>query len=147
MVVDGGVTAAQQGVAVRPALVARHVRQLRRGMAPRLVRTAIVLTLMTSPLTAVLGAAATPATAAAATPATAPTDQWTPVYDADFPDPSIMLYNGTYYAYSTGIGGVNVPGEHSSDAVNWNVNLADDAMPTLPQWAVAGKTWAPTVAL
>jgi hypothetical protein len=83
-----------------------------------------------------------PAAAAAAT--------WTPVHPGDFPDPSILLYNGTYYGFATqnfasAADTINVQVSTSSDAVNWT-SSTQDALPNLGAWAKPGNTWAPTVA-
>ena len=85
-----------------------------------------------------------------AIPAAAATDGWAPVHPSDFPDPSIMQYNGIYYAFSTQNFAktsktVNIQESTSTDGVNWT-SLSTDALPTLPGWAVRGNTWAPTVA-
>jgi beta-xylosidase len=67
----------------------------------------------------------------------------TPAYGGDFPDPSLMVAGGRYYAYSTQVGATNVPVMHSSDLVHWS--RRSDALPRLPAWASPGSTWAPTV--
>lgn len=69
---------------------------------------------------------------------------WTPVYNANFPDPSVLLYGGEYYAYATQTAQLNVPMATSPDGVHWT-SYANDALPKLPSWAYAGKTWAPNV--
>ena len=79
----------------------------------------------------------------AASPASA--DTWAPVYDADFPDPSVSLFGSTYYAYSTQSGFTNVPAVTSTDATHWTP-VHGDTFPTLPVWASFGFTWAPSVA-
>ncbi|HEY3810027.1 MAG TPA: glycoside hydrolase family 43 protein, partial [Acidimicrobiales bacterium] len=70
---------------------------------------------------------------------------WTPVYNVDFPDPSITDVDGIYYAYSTQTGFANVPAATSTDGVNWT-GIGGTIFPTLPLWATFGFTWAPTVA-
>ena len=85
---------------------------------------------------------------AAATPAAA--TNWSPVHAGDFPDPDVMQYGGTYYAFSTqnfasAAQTVNVQESVSSDGVNWSQTGAD-ALPVLGSWAKPGDTWAPSVA-
>lgn len=67
-------------------------------------------------------------------------------YDGDFPDPSLLFVNGTYYAYSTNTEGENLPVMSSRDLVHWR--RIGDAMAFLPTWAAgwSGFTWAPSVA-
>lgn len=66
-----------------------------------------------------------------------------PVYAGDFPDPSILLSGGTYWAYATGSGGTNLQVMSSTDLRSWSHPV--DPLPTLPRWASAGRTWAPGV--
>jgi hypothetical protein len=77
-------------------------------------------------------------------------DGWSPVHPGDFPDPSVMLYQGTYYGFATqnfapANQTINIQTSTSSDGVNWTASN-NDALPQLPSWAEAGNTWAPTVA-
>jgi len=64
--------------------------------------------------------------------------------DADFPDPDLLEVDGTFYAYATNTAGANVQVATSTDLVSWE-QLEVDALPTLPDWATPGKTWAPEV--
>lgn len=66
-----------------------------------------------------------------------------PVIDDDFPDPDILLIEGTYYAYATNSGSTNIRSATSTDLVTWE--RAPDALPALPRWANPGFTWAPEV--
>jgi beta-xylosidase len=66
-----------------------------------------------------------------------------PAYARDFPDPSILLNGGIYWAYSTGSGGRNLQVMSSSDLHRWSTPA--DPLPILPRWASAGRTWAPVV--
>lgn len=68
-----------------------------------------------------------------------------PVYKLDFPDPHILRVDDTYYAYSTNMGGTNIPVLTSTDLVNWEG--LGDALPALPKWAMLnfGNVWAPGV--
>jgi hypothetical protein len=75
---------------------------------------------------------------------------WAPVHPGDFPDPSVMEYQGTYYAFATQNFAdppdlVNVQVSTSTNGVNWTASNRD-ALPHLPSWAVEGDTWAPSVA-
>jgi beta-xylosidase len=67
----------------------------------------------------------------------------TPAYAGDFPDPSVMLVGGTYWAYSTGSAGRNLQVISSPDLKTWSGPT--DPLPVLPQWASSGLTWAPDV--
>ena len=78
-------------------------------------------------------------------PAGADSGTWQPVYNSDFPDPSVMVYQGTEYAYSTNSGFINTPWATSSDSTQWRSG-GSDAFPALPPWSTAGATWAPSVA-
>ncbi len=66
--------------------------------------------------------------------------------DADFPDPDVLLVGTTYYAYATqrADNSANVQVARSHDLKSWQL-LPTDALPTLPAWAVRGRTWAPDV--
>ena len=69
-----------------------------------------------------------------------------PVLDQDFPDPDVLLVDGTYYAYATqpGDGSVNVQLATSTDLKHWEVQV-QDPLPELPDWATNKHTWAPDV--
>jgi beta-xylosidase len=64
--------------------------------------------------------------------------------DQDFPDPDVMLVDGTYYAYATNVPGINEQVATSRDLKTWKVSTTD-ALPDLPGWTSPGKTWAPDV--
>jgi beta-xylosidase len=66
-----------------------------------------------------------------------------PVYAGDFPDATIVLVNGTYWAYSTGSAGRNLQAMSSTDLLSWQGPT--DPLPVLPEWASSGRTWAPGV--
>lgn len=66
------------------------------------------------------------------------------VIDQDFPDPDVMRTGNTYHAYATNTAAVNVQLATSTDLRHWTVSDRD-ALPTLPSWALPGKTWAPDV--
>jgi beta-xylosidase len=79
-----------------------------------------------------------------ASPASAATATFTaPSYAGDFPDPSILLTGGVYWAYSTGSAGRNLQAMSSSDLHTWSAPA--DPLPVLPSWASSGHTWAPGV--
>jgi len=80
----------------------------------------------------------------------------------DFPDPSLIEAEGTYYAYSTNLAPSWTRESSSWDSDNSeriiaNVGLATaadpygtwtyrgDALPTLPPWTSRGRVWAPDV--
>lgn len=80
------------------------------------------------------------------TPSTRPEDPrmfTNPVVRTDAPDPQAIRVGGTWYLFHTNSGGRNVPVLTSPDLVEWEP--AGDALPELPDWADAGKTWAPEV--
>ncbi|MET8349850.1 MULTISPECIES: glycoside hydrolase family 43 protein [unclassified Micromonospora] len=64
-----------------------------------------------------------------------------PVISTDAPDPQAIQVGDTWYLFHTNSGGRNVPVLTSTDLVDWTE--AGDALPALPDWADAGKTWAP----
>jgi hypothetical protein len=65
------------------------------------------------------------------------------VFPFDFADPSVLRVGGTYYAYSTNSAIGNMPVIASTDLHHWMI--VGDALPSVPSWALAGGTWAPTV--
>lgn len=66
-----------------------------------------------------------------------------PAYNADFPDPYVMVDNGTYWAYSTGKFGFDLQVISSTDQLNWTG--PSNPLPVLGSWASYGLTWAPSV--
>lgn len=78
-----------------------------------------------------------------------------PAFETDFPDPYILPWGGGYFAYATNAKGfaANVPMATSRDLKHWTPVTAGakgqerlhDALPQLPAWAEAGRTWAPEV--
>ncbi|HEY0099773.1 MAG TPA: glycoside hydrolase family 43 protein [Pyrinomonadaceae bacterium] len=72
-----------------------------------------------------------------------------PVYDADFPDPTVIrATDGLFYAYATQAEAagktLNIQVARSRDLVRWE--LLGDALPTKPVWAnQTQKFWAPHV--
>ncbi len=81
--------------------------------------------------------------------AVAPATYTNPVYDTDFPDPTVIrASDGYYYAYATqsvvGDKTLNIQVARSSDLVHWE--HLGDALPTKPAWAdQTQKFWAPHV--
>lgn len=61
----------------------------------------------------------------------------------DFPDPFVLVEDGTDYAYGTNAGGGNVQLATSTDQKSWK--FIGNALPELPQWAEPNATWAPSV--
>jgi hypothetical protein len=76
---------------------------------------------------------------------------WSPVTPGDFPDPSVLTYDGTDYAFATqntaaaAAATINVQESASTDGVNLT-KLGSDALPNVGDWAKPGNTWAPSVA-
>lgn len=68
-----------------------------------------------------------------------------PLIATNFPDPSYIQVNGTYYAFSTNSGGSNVPIATSTDFQNWSVVSGADALPTTGSWSDGTNVWAPMV--
>jgi beta-xylosidase len=66
-----------------------------------------------------------------------------PVYGGDFPDPSVLISSGAYWAYGTGSAGRNLQVMSSADLHTWTSPV--DPLPVLPHWASLGRTWAPAV--
>ena len=72
-----------------------------------------------------------------------------PVFDADFPDPAVILADdGRYYAYATQTlrdgGWINIQVARSADLVHWQ--QLGDALPEKPSWAQNTQDfWAPYV--
>jgi hypothetical protein len=111
-------------------MVAAVVKQRR---SPSLRSLAVALVVVGSAFVAGAGPAA-----AAAPPS------WVPVYNQDFPDPTVMVANGTEYAYSTNSALVNTPWATSTNSTHWTSG-GSDALPTLPPWSTPNDTWAPSV--
>jgi len=68
-----------------------------------------------------------------------------PAYSGDFPDPAVLVVGTTYWAYATGSAGRNLQVMSSNDLSHWSAPT--DPLPTLPTWATAGHTWAPSVVI
>ncbi|MGH9093877.1 MAG: glycoside hydrolase family 43 protein, partial [Acidimicrobiales bacterium] len=66
-----------------------------------------------------------------------------PAYAGDFPDPTVLVVGGTYWAYATGSAGRNLQVTSSTDLQHWTAPV--DPLPVLPPWAARGSTWAPSV--
>ncbi len=67
------------------------------------------------------------------------------VYPFDFPDPSVILVDQTYFAYATNSVAGNIQIIESNDLAHWSA--VGNALPSLPAWATADYTWAPAVAM
>jgi hypothetical protein len=65
------------------------------------------------------------------------------VYPFNFPDPDVVLFGQTYYAYATNSVAGNIQIISSTDLNHW-VSVGN-ALPSLPGWAQPGDTWAPSV--
>ncbi|KAJ5176678.1 uncharacterized protein N7482_002555 [Penicillium canariense] len=74
-----------------------------------------------------------------------------PVYAIhNFPDPGLLNYNGTWYAYGTNPHkhdpeSIHIPVATSTNFVNWTLHEGYDAMPTLGNWEESVNHWAPDV--
>jgi beta-xylosidase len=66
-----------------------------------------------------------------------------PVLKDDFPDPFVVRFGTTYYAYATTDGAQHLQLAKSPDLVTWEE--LRDPLPKLPVWS-SGDTWAPEVA-
>jgi hypothetical protein len=82
--------------------------------------------------------------------AAAVSGNWAPVTPGDFPDPSVLTFAGTYYAFATQNTAapaqtINIQESTSSDGVHWT-RSSSDALPNVGAWAKPGNTWAPSVA-
>jgi hypothetical protein len=66
------------------------------------------------------------------------------VYPFDFPDPDVIRVGQAYYAYATNSVAGNIQIIESTDLSHWTA--VGNALPTLPAWASANNTWAPSVA-
>ncbi len=67
------------------------------------------------------------------------------VYPFDFPDPDVILVDGTYFAYATNSVAGNIQIIESTNLTSWNA--VGNALPSLPGWAIPDATWAPAVAV
>lgn len=68
----------------------------------------------------------------------------------DFPDPGLIQYNGTWFAYGTDAKRNNaqvphVPVATSRNFVNWTLMPDYDTLPTLAPWESRINHWAPNV--
>ena len=93
-----------------------------------MVACAVLSGLIAAPLTAF--ASILPASAG-------PTYQWSPAHSGDFPDPDVLAYNGTYYAFATQNFApfgrtVNIQTSTSSDGLSWSASSID-ALPNCPR--------------
>jgi len=112
----------------------------------RTVRCPTILALLGA-LVAVLGTASFGVVGAPAASA----DNWAPVHPGDFPDPSILYFQGVYYGFATQNFAppsqtINIQVSTSTDGVDWTQLNGVDALPSVGSWAVPGETWAPSVA-
>ncbi|WP_129714144.1 glycoside hydrolase family 43 protein [Pedobacter sp. SYP-B3415] len=64
-----------------------------------------------------------------------------PVIARDFPDPTVVQFNGVWYVYATE-GKSNIQAARSTDLQNWQE--LPDVLPEKPSWA-SGHFWAPHV--
>ncbi|KAI4277789.1 MAG: hypothetical protein L6R38_005372 [Xanthoria sp. 2 TBL-2021] len=68
-----------------------------------------------------------------------------PAIASNFPDPSFLQVDNTFYAFSTTNGKHNIPIATSpSFTTNWTILKNHDALPKLPSWTT-GNIWAPSI--
>ncbi len=67
------------------------------------------------------------------------------VYPFDFPDPDVVAFGHTYYAYATNSVAGNIQIISSTDLTHWA--SVGNALPSLPGWARPDLTWAPSVTI
>lgn len=68
----------------------------------------------------------------------------------NFPDPGLLRYNGTWYAFGTNPlrhdpSTIHVPVATSTNFVNWALHEGYDALPTIGAWELEINHWAPDV--
>jgi hypothetical protein len=68
----------------------------------------------------------------------------------DFPDPGLLEYNGTWYAFGTNPhkndpASIHIPVATSTNFVNWTLHDGWDALPTIGNWERKVNHWAPDV--
>lgn len=68
----------------------------------------------------------------------------------DFPDPGLLEYNGTWYAFGTNPHkndptSIHIPVATSANFVNWTLHDGWDALPTIGNWERKINHWAPDV--
>ena len=66
------------------------------------------------------------------------------VYPFDFPDPDVIVVGRTYFAYATNSVAGDIQIIESTDLTHWTA--VGSALQSLPAWAAANYTWAPSVA-
>jgi beta-xylosidase len=66
-----------------------------------------------------------------------------PVLPSDFPDPYVLHDRGVFVAVATNSLGPNIQLVTSTNLQTWIAHR--DALPDLPDWAVPGRTWAPSI--
>lgn len=65
----------------------------------------------------------------------------------NFPDPGLLEYNGTWYAFGTNQKGqkrVHIPIATSKDFIHWTL-MGEDALPVVGPWELEINHWAPDV--
>jgi len=73
-----------------------------------------------------------------------------PVISSDFPDPSIIKVDTTWYAFGSQSAydnkNIHVQVATSQDFATWTLQQNVDALPSLPGWAADdGQVWAPDI--
>lgn len=65
------------------------------------------------------------------------------VHAYDFADPSVLVAGGHLYAFGTNGPAGTIQVLHSTDLEHWEIRTG--GLRSLPDWAQAGRTWAPSV--
>lgn len=65
------------------------------------------------------------------------------VHPFDFPDPAVLVVDGTYYAFATNGPAGTVQVLTSTDLADWSIR--GSALESVASWARPGYTWAPSV--
>jgi hypothetical protein len=71
----------------------------------------------------------------------------TPSLGSDFPDPSLIQVNETWYSFASQGNGLHVQIASSQDFDQWSIIKGVDALPKLPPWVKQDQpdVWAPDV--
>ncbi len=103
------------------------------------VSTALLAGALALALAASLGSAADARSARGERPAPVGSDPFVSGYGyrGDFPDPSVLRVGNTWFAYSTTVGGLNLPVLRSTDLVHWQARGEGLTKPA--PWAVKHK--------
>ena len=68
-----------------------------------------------------------------------------PAISSDFADPAVIKVGGTWYAFATTNGAVNVQVATSTDFETWSLVQGHDALKVPGAWSSGQNVWAPGV--